>query len=146
MRIALAALMLALLAAPTAARADDFPEISASASAQLEPRIDAFLERVQAGDVAGAYEEILRGSLVEGRRIEVNQLVGQTSTMVDLLGSLHSWERFDSECVTQRICLVKYAAYFERGALGVWFRFYQDPSGQWILTSIFLGDTPEFFS
>lgn len=53
---------------------------------------------------------------------------------------------FDSECASQRVCLVKYVGYFERGPLGVWMRFYKNPSGQWVLTWIFVGDTPEYFS
>ena len=146
MRIVSTVLALALLAAPISARADDFPEASPQTVAELAPRIDAFFTQVQAADATGAYQGPLDGSLIEGRTIEISQLVAQTTTIAALLGRLDSWEMFDSECASERICLVKYAGYFEHGAIGVWMRFYRNPSGQWVLTSIYFGDTAEYFS
>lgn len=146
MRIVSTVLALALLATPISAKADDFPEVSPEAAAQITPRVDAFLRQIQADDATSAYQGLLEGSLIAGRTIEVSQLVAQTTTVSALLGRLDSWEMFDSECASERICLVKYAGYFERGAIGIWMRFYRTPSGQWVLTWIYLGDTPEYFS
>lgn len=143
--LALIASLAVLAPGAATARSDDPPPANAAQLAGINARMGDFFQGLQAGDVAGAYAAALEGSVVGGRTIEISQLASQTSVMVATYGALQSWELFDSQCSTPRVCLVKHAAYFERGAAGIWTYLYQTPTGDWIVTGIFVGDAAQFF-
>ena len=59
---------------------------------ELRSRVEAFFKAIEAGDTAGAYSELLKGSPLGGNRESIDGLVEDTSKVLETYGAMRSHE------------------------------------------------------
>ena len=81
--------------------------------------------------------------MLASKTVEVQQLISQTTFIMETYGAIERWEVFGSECATADICRVKIVTYAANGPVYFWLTLYQR-NGTWKPTYILMGDTPQF--
>ncbi|WP_337186631.1 hypothetical protein [Phenylobacterium sp.] len=101
---------------------------------------DGFFRALQAGDVDGAYKGIWGSSIMERKRMEVENLVAQNANTLRLYGKISGWELISDEPVggsfSERVYILKTASL----PLFYKFQFYR-PEAHWTVTNLHFTDT-----
>jgi hypothetical protein len=131
--------------APAAAHseASSHPAMPRADVQAAERTITPFLESIQSGDIASAYNTLFSDTALASRTAEIQQLTSQTSLINQIFGEISAWEMFKSECPNNRFCRMKYIIHAENGPFFFWFYMY-DHGDRWKVSSIVVGDTPAF--
>jgi hypothetical protein len=144
MRTLLLSMTLALaVAAPAAAAEREYPSMTDAQAAGIERVTTPFFSSLKEKAYAKAYTDLFAGTLLASKTVEVQQLISQTTFIMETYGPIERWEVFESECATTDICRVKLATYTTNGPVYFWISLYQR-NGEWKPTYILMGDTPQF--
>lgn len=134
------------LAVPATAQSNkELPAISAEGQAGVDLLMNRFFTTLQSGDAAKAYSDLFKGTLLEGKPLEVAQLVSQTALVTQTYGTILNWEVMHSECVTADYCRVSYFVRTQQAPIAFNSYLYRQPNGEWKPNYILMGTTPQFF-
>ena len=144
MKTALLSMALALaVATPVAAVERELPSMTEAQAAGIERVTTPFFSSLKDKAYAKAYTDLFAGTLFASKTVEVQQLISQTTFILETYGAIERWEVFESECATSELCRVKVAAYSANGPIFFWISLYRW-NGAWKPNYILIGDTPQF--
>lgn len=144
MKAALLSMVLALaVAAPAVAIERELPPMTDAQAAGIERVTTPFFSSLKDKAYAKAYTDLFAGTLFASKTVEVQQLVSQTTFILETYGAIERWEVFESECASPDLCRVKIAAYTANGPVFVWLSLYRWNEA-WKPNYILIGDTPQF--
>lgn len=119
------------LAAPSIADAEADPQIQRVA--------DGFFGTLKAGQVPKAYQDIWRGTLMERKPADVEAMITQTASALQLYGKVDGWETMSEEVVAPSFRKHTYLVRTEVGPLFFRLQFYRRPTG-WIVYRLDFAD------
>jgi hypothetical protein len=134
---------LTALAIPAAAHERAYPPITEAQTAGIAQVTAPFFAALQEGAYAKAFTDLFAGTLLEGRTVEVQQIINQATFVFETYGTLERWEIFDSECATAELCRLKIVGFTAKGPVFVWLDMWRGNDG-WKPQYIVLGDTSKF--
>ena len=134
-----AAVLLGLVATPALAQEPEAPRISAEQWAKLNPTLDLFFSRLQAGDVEAAYDGLIGDTPMPNRASVMPTMIAQSQSMLSLYEGVLRWEAVDDECLIETVCRVRYVVHTAQLPVFFTFDVYRAPSG-WKVTSITFTD------
>lgn len=122
-----------VLAAPAAAQ----PQSAAGPDAVVEK----FFGLIQAGQVSKAYEDVGRGTLMEQKKLELQNVANQTASLLQLYGRIADWELMSEEKWSPSYLERSYLLRTEKGPIFFKMHVYRSISG-WVIGNIYFTDTP----
>ena len=142
-RLLILAVATGLMAAPALARDDSTPPMPAESLEQTRPRTDAFFQTLRAGDPAKAYRDLFAGTLLETTKAaEVNTLITQTQTLLDVYGTLVGWTVMRSDCLSPTLCRIGYQVDMKNGPMFVFLLMHRR-AGEWYPHWIYVTDVAQ---
>jgi hypothetical protein len=90
---------------------------------------DAFFKNLQAGNIAKAYDEMWRGTLMSKKQADVENVVNQTETLLKTYGKVVGWEKMNTESVSPSYTINTYLLRTENAPIFFKFQFYHGPNG-----------------
>ncbi|QQQ17815.1 hypothetical protein JIP62_10795 [Brevundimonas vitis] len=127
------------LASPALAQDDPTPPMSAQAIAETRPLTDRFFTALQAGEVSRAYTDLFAGTLAEGKTLELQTLISQSTFILQTYGPITGWTLARTDCITPTFCRVIFQINTENGPIMVLMSLYRRSSG-WVTTNILITD------
>ncbi len=110
-------------------------EVDASVSKLL----DTFFTLLSKGNIDPAYEALVQGTVIAGKKTDVDTLKQKTAQAIDLFGTIHGYEPVEVQRVGTRLLLFTCLSLGERFPLRWRFYFYQS-GDQWRLIDIRVDD------
>lgn len=132
LRILFAAALLLMTAAPSLA-AD--PPASDQATEQ-------FFRLLQSGQTSKAYEGVGRGTLMEQKKAELQNMANQTAGALQIYGKIVDWELMGEKAWSPSYTTRNYLVRTERGPLFFNVHLYRAPAG-WVIGQLYFTDLPK---
>lgn len=135
------AVAVALMSAafPAFAQDDITPPMSPEAIAESQPLVDRFFNALKAGEVSRAYTDLFAGTLVEGKVMEVQNLISQSSFILNTYGPIRGWALGRSDCFSPTLCRTIFQIDTDNGPIFVFMTLYRRSSG-WMPVNIYFTD------
>lgn len=121
---------------------------TSAAAAQTVPRdLDALTSRffslLSAGDVDGAFTELLKNSAIAANTEQVGNLVYQTKRTITLYGDIRGYELVSTETLGSSLIRVRYLALHSEVPVRWVLTYYKSPVKGWVVTNIKFDDHAE---
>jgi hypothetical protein len=110
-------------------------------SAGPDAVVEKFFGLIQAGQVSKAYEDIGRGTLMEQKKLEIQNVANQTASMLQLYGRIVDWELMSEDKWSASYLERSYLMRAEKGPIFFKMHVYRSVSG-WVIGNIYFTDTP----
>ena len=98
-------------------------------SAAPDSIASAFFGALKSGQVATAYQNLWRGTLMDKKQADVEFIANQTSTALRTYGPIAGWEEMSSDDLSQSLKSKLYLLRGENGPLFFRLQFYHGPKG-----------------
>ncbi len=95
--------------------------------ADLDTRVNHFLQGVSKGQTGEAFDELLAGSALRQQEEALKRLIEKTDALKDRYGAFRAAERIDAKHVGTDVVLIKYLYKCEDYPLAWYFTFYRTP-------------------
>ena len=115
----------------------------AAQSAQPSPPsaiADTFFKTIQDGDTAKAYGDIWRGTMMQKKQADVENLIAQTDALLKMYGSVIGWELIKDEPVSASLDERTYLVRTANGPIFFKMQFYRAET-HWIVSFFSLADS-----
>jgi hypothetical protein len=111
----------------------------------IKTRIDDFFSLLIKGNVKTAYSNILVNSPISRQKVDLDNLLSQTSRAFDIYGKLNGYEAVNAEIATNSYMRLRYLGLHSNFPVRWIFTFYRSPENDWIVTNIKFDDLSEYF-
>lgn len=111
----------------------------------LKTRIDKFFNLLAKGDVKTAYNNMLVNSPISRQKVDLDNLLSQTSRSFEIYGELSGYEPVNAEIATESYIRMRYLGLHGLFPVRWVFTFYKSPDKDWIVTNIKFDDLSEYF-
>lgn len=135
------AVAIALMAAasPALAQDDVTPPMSPEAISESRPLTDRFFNALKAGEVSQGYTDLFAGTLAAGKVMEVQNLISQTTFILNTYGPIKGWTLGRSDCFSPTLCRTIFQIDTDNGPIFVFMTLYRRSSG-WMPVNIYITD------
>ncbi|HKP78055.1 MAG TPA: hypothetical protein VJU34_02900 [Phenylobacterium sp.] len=100
---------------------------------------DQFFSRVRSGEVAKAYQDLGRGTLLDQKQMELQNVANQTASLLQLYGKIIDWEMMSEQKLSESYVIRNYLVRTERGPVFFNFHLYRSPGG-WVISNVYFTD------
>jgi hypothetical protein len=114
-----------------------------SVPADLKSITAGFFSLVVAGDVQGAFAELLKNSAIASNTDQVQNLVEQTKRTVSLYGEVKGYELVSADKLGTSVVRLRYLALHREFPVRWILTYYKSPVKGWLLTNIKFDDRVE---
>ncbi len=111
----------------------------------IKTRIDNFFNQIINGNVKSAYSNLLVNSPISKQKIDLDNLLSQTSRAFEIYGKLSGYEAVNAEIATNSYLRLRYLGLHGNFPVRWIFTFYRSPEKDWIVTNIKFDDLSEYF-
>ncbi len=118
------------------------PSFAKAAPPEADVPAERFFSALRAGDVAKAYSEVGRGTLMDQKKVEMQNVTNQTASMLQLYGKIVDWELMSEKAWSPSYLSRNYLVRTERGPIFFNLHLYRSPSG-WVMVTFYFTDIPK---
>ena len=121
--------------------------ITAPAAAQAQPAAgpdtvaDRFFSLVRGGDVQKAYGDVGRGTLMEQKKAELQNVANQTTSALQIYGKVVDWELISEDKWSPSYLVRNYLLRTDRGPIFFNLHLFRSVNG-WVIGNISFTDIP----
>lgn len=117
------------------------PAVAQTSSATPNTIAEGFFQSLKAGNYAKAYQDIWRGTLMDKKQAEVENVISQTAAAFQYFGKADGYELMSEKTLSPSLMERTFLVRAENGPLFFRLLFYHGPSG-WRVTKLDFGDDP----
>jgi hypothetical protein len=133
----------ALHAQPSSAKPTEAVYAQEPVPSDLKSITTGFFSLIVAGDVEGAFAELLKNSAIAANTEQVQNLVSQTKRTVSLYGEMKGYEIVSADKLGTSVVRLRYLALHREFPVRWILTYYKSPVKGWLLTNIKFDDRVE---